>query len=79
VLRLPYVQAIALSAAKIPGKSIAFAIVLGVHLAELQLRIFFGEFLKRYPNAEPSRTDPAHALELRRRHQGDAGAPPLTS
>jgi linalool 8-monooxygenase len=26
---------------------------LGARLAELQLRIFFGEFLKRYPNAEP--------------------------
>ncbi|MGH7897483.1 MAG: cytochrome P450 [Candidatus Binatia bacterium] len=27
---------------------------LGARLAELQLRIFFGEFSKRYPNAEPS-------------------------
>ena len=27
---------------------------LGARLAELQLRIFFGEFLRRYPNAEPS-------------------------
>ena len=27
---------------------------LGARLAELQLRIFFGEFLKRYPNAAPS-------------------------
>jgi linalool 8-monooxygenase len=27
---------------------------LGARLAELQLRIFFGEFLKRYPNAVPS-------------------------
>jgi len=26
---------------------------LGARLAELQLRIFFGEFLKRYPDAEP--------------------------
>ena len=26
---------------------------LGARLAELQLRIFFGEFLRRYPNAEP--------------------------
>jgi len=26
---------------------------LGARLAELQLRIFFGEFLKRFPNAEP--------------------------
>jgi linalool 8-monooxygenase len=27
---------------------------LGARLAELQLRLFFGEFLKRYPKAEPS-------------------------
>jgi len=27
---------------------------LGARLAELQLRIFFGEFLKRYPDAAPS-------------------------
>jgi cytochrome P450 len=27
---------------------------LGVRLAELQLRIFFGEFLRRYPNAHPA-------------------------
>jgi linalool 8-monooxygenase len=27
---------------------------LGARLAEMQLRIFFGQFLKRYPNAEPA-------------------------
>jgi linalool 8-monooxygenase len=27
---------------------------LGARLAELQLRIFFGEFLRRYPNAHPA-------------------------
>lgn len=29
---------------------------LGARLAELQLRLFFGEFLRRYPNAEPAGT-----------------------
>ena len=50
---------------------------LGARLAELQLRVFFGEFLRRYPEAAPCGPVRRMPIELYCGNKGAAGPPAI--